>query len=144
MNFATDESLKVVLDTNILISAIAFGGKSEEVLNLVLDEKIIAVSSPVLLAEFQEVYKKKFPLKFADLELTLESIEEIFKIIRPNKSLKIVRDEDDNRVLETAVEGKCDYIITGDRELLQLGTFRNIKILTPDQFLKKTGYKGTL
>lgn len=144
MNFATDESLKVVLDTNILISAIAFGGRSEEVLNLVLDEKIIAVSSPVLLAEFQEVYKKKFPLKSADFELTLESIEEIFKIIRPKKSLKIVRDEDDNRVLEAAVEGECQYIITGDKDLLSLQKFKGIKILTPDKFLKEVEYKDTL
>lgn len=137
MNSVTDENLKVVLDTNILISAIAFGGKPKEVLNLVLDEKIIAATSPILLAEFQEVYNKNFPLKFVDFELTLERIEEIFKMVKPKRSLKIVRDEDDNRVLEAAVEGNCSYIITGDKDLLDLKKFKKIKILTSEQFLLK-------
>lgn len=135
MNSVTDENLKVVLDTNILISAIAFGGKPEGVLNLVLDEKIIAVTSPILLAEFQEVYKKNFPLKFVDFELTLERIEEIFKMVKPKRSLKIVRDEDDNRVLEAAFEGNCDFIITGDKDLLDLKKYKNIKIMKADEFL---------
>ncbi|MBI3103934.1 putative toxin-antitoxin system toxin component, PIN family [Candidatus Daviesbacteria bacterium] len=137
MNSVTDENLKVVLDTNILISAIAFGGKPEEVLNLVLDEKIIAVTSPILLAEFQEVYNKNFPLKFVDFELTLEKIEEIFKIVKPKRSLKIVRDEDDNRVLEAAAEGSCKFIITGDKDLLDLANYQNIKIVTAEQFLSE-------
>ncbi len=138
MNSVTDENLKVVLDTNILISAIAFGGKPEEVLNLVLDEKIIAVTSPILLAEFQEVYNKNFPLKFVDFELTLERIEEIFKMVKPKRSLKIVRDEDDNRVLEAAVEGFCKFIITGDKDLLDLENYQNIKIVTAEQFLSES------
>lgn len=136
MNSVTDENLKLVLDTNILISAIAFGGKPEEVLNLVLDEKVIAVTSPILLAEFQEVYNKNFPLKFVDFELTLEKIEEIFKMVKPKRSLKIVRDEDDNRVLEAAVEGGCDFIITGDKDLLDLGKYKKIKIMKADEFLE--------
>lgn len=136
MNSVTDENLKLVLDTNILISAIAFGGKPEEVLNLVLDEKVIAVTSPILLAEFQEVYKKNFPLKFVDFELTLERIEEIFKMVKPKRSLKIVRDEDDNRVLEAAVEGNCDFIITGDKDLLDLGKYKKINIMKADEFLE--------
>lgn len=136
MNSVTDENLKLVLDTNILISAIAFGGKPEEVLNLVLDEKVIAVTSPILLAEFQEVYNKNFPLKFVDFELTLERIEEIFKMVKPKRSLKIVRDEDDNRVLEAAVEGNCDFIITGDKDLLDLGKYKKINIMKADEFLE--------
>lgn len=136
MNSVTDENLKLVLDTNILISAIAFGGKPKEVLNLVLDEKVIAVTSPILLAEFQEVYNKNFPLKFVDFELTLEKIEEIFKMVKPKRSLKIVRDEDDNRVLEAAVEGGCDFIITGDKDLLDLGKYKKINIMKADEFLE--------
>lgn len=136
MNSDTDESLvKVVLDTNILISAIAFGGKPKEVLDLVLDEKIIALTSAILLAEFKEIYRKKFPMLKEDFELTIENIEEIFETVQPTKTLEILRDEDDNRVLEAAVEGKCQYIITGDKDLLDLKSFQGIKIVTADQFL---------
>ena len=137
MSLDTDESpVKVVLDTNVLISAIAFGGKPKDILDFVLEEKIIAITSPILLAEFKEIYRKKFPLLKEDFELTIENIEEIFGIIQPLKTLDLLRDNDDNRVLEAAVEGKCNYIVTGDKELLNLGNYQGIKIVTPDQFLK--------
>lgn len=138
MSSDTDENpFKVVLDTNVLISAIAFGGKPKEVVDLVLEEKIIALTSPILLAEFKEVYRKKFPLLAEDFELTVKSIEEIFEISQPKKTLDILNDEDDNRVLEAAVEGKCSFIITGDSDLLTLKKFRQIEILKPDDFLKE-------
>ena len=140
MSSDTDKNpVKVVLDTNVLISAIAFGGKPKEVLDLVLEEKIIALTSPILLAEFKEVYRKKFSLLEEDFELTVRSIEEIFEILQPKKTLHILNDEDDNRVLEAAVEGKCSFIVTGDADLLTLGTFRKIIILTPSDFLQKLG-----
>lgn len=136
MSLDMDENLvKVVLDTNILISAIAFGGKPKEVLDLVLEEKITAIISPILLAEFKEIYRKKFPLLKEDFELTIENIEETFETVQPTKTLDILRDNDDNRVLEAAVERKCNYIITGDNELLGLGIYEEIKIVTADQFL---------
>lgn len=63
MSLDTDENrVKVVLDTNILISAIIFGGKPNQVLLLVLKDKIQAITSPILLAELREVLNKKFPL----------------------------------------------------------------------------------
>lgn len=137
MSLDTDESpVKVVLDTNILISAIAFGGKPKNVLDLVLEEKIIAITSPILLAEFKEIYRKKFPLLEEDFELTIKNIEEIFWILQPTKTLDLLRDNDDNRVLEAALEGKCDYIVTGDKDLLELKSYKTIQIVTAEQFLK--------
>ncbi len=126
-----ENPVKVVLDTNVLVSAIAFGGKPKKILNSVLEEKIVASISPILLAEFKEVYTKKFPLLKEDFELTFKSIEEIFEITQPDEILEILKDKDDNRVLEAAIEGNCDYIITGDSELLDLKVYRKIKIVTP-------------
>jgi|SRR3989344_5150464 len=140
MSSDTDESpIKVVLDTNILISAIAFGGKPKDVLDLVLEERIIAITSPILLAEFKEIYRKKFPLLEEDFELTIKNIEEIFGIIQPIKTLDLLRDNDDNRVLEAALEGNCDYIVTGDKDLLELKSYKVIQIVTAEQFLKIMG-----
>lgn len=137
MSSDTDESpVKVVLDTNILISAIAFGGKPKDVLDLVLEERIIAITSPILLAEFKEIYRKKFPLLEEDFELTIKNIEEIFGIIQPTKTLDLLRDNDDNRVLEAALEGNCNYIVTGDKDLLELKSYKAIQVVTAEQFLK--------
>ena len=126
---------KIVLDTNIIISALGFGGKPRQILFLALEEKIQVVTSPILLAELQEVINKKFPLLKNNLSLLLKEIEDIFINIQPQIILEVVRDEDDNRVLEAAIEGKCDYIITGDKDLLDLEVYKNIKILTPKQFI---------
>lgn len=137
MNFATEEKpIRTVIDTNILVSAILFGGKPYEVLRLTLQEKIVCVISSSLIAEVREVFSKKFPLKEEDFQLTLQSIEEIFKIVQPRRTVSASRDEDDNRVLEAAIEGGCGYIVTGDKDLLQLKTYRGVKIVTCEQFLE--------
>lgn len=128
--------MKVVLDTNVLISAFAFGGKPQEIFLLVIEGKLQGVTSRVLLAEFLDVVSKKFPIKKEELSFTEQQIKEKFIFVQPKKALHIVRDEDDNRVIEAAIEGGCDYIITGDKELLELGIFRKIRIITSDQFLK--------
>lgn len=129
--------MKIVLDTNILISAFIFGGKPHQVLSMVLANKIQAFISPVLLAEFFDVVNKKFDLSNEELALTKSQIENKFVIVQPKSEIKILRDEDDNRVLEAALEGECNYIITGDRDLLDLKIYKNIKIVTPDAFLSK-------
>lgn len=129
--------VKVLLDTNILISAIGFGGKPRQVLQLVLEKKIKAVSSSILLAEFHEVVIKKFFKLSPNLVLIEKKLKKIFIIVSPKESIQIVRDIDDNRVLEAAVEGKCQYIITGDADLLDLKIFQSIKIITAEDFLKE-------
>ncbi len=137
MNSGTDESqVRVILDTNILISAIGFGGVPREVFLLTIKEKIKGVISQILLVELIEVINKKFPRLIPDLSDIASSISELFLIVHPKESINIVRDRDDNRVLEAAVEGDCDFIITGDEDLLKLGKYKKIKIVTPAQFLE--------
>lgn len=136
MNSDTDGSqVRVILDTNILISAIGFGGVPREVFLLIVEEKIKGVISQILLVELIEVINKKFPRLIPNLPNIENNINESFLIVHPKKSINIVRDRDDNRVLEAAVEGGCDYIVTGDRDLLELGKYKKIKIVTPTQFL---------
>ena len=131
--------LKTVLDTNIIVSALIYGGKPEQTYNLVLEKQIIAVTSTVLLAELTETLIKKFNFDSIRIEQLERIIKKHFKIVHPEETISIVKDEDDNRVIEAAVEGKCNYIITGDRELLDIGLFNNIKIITADQFLNNEG-----
>ena len=136
MTLDTKKSLvRVVIDTNILISAIGFGGKPRQILTLLLDKKIKVVISPILLAEFREVIHKKFPYLIKELLIIENKFTKIMVHVHPKESLTIVRDIDDNRVLEAAVEGNCHYIITGDKDLLVLKSYQHIKIVTSEQFL---------
>ena len=127
---------KVVLDTNLLISALVFGGKPKQVYNLVLEKQIIGITSPILLAELTEVLTKKFNFELIRIEQLEKIIKKHFKMVNPKQTIKILQDIDDNRVLEAAIEGKCSYIVTGDSDLLTLKTFQKIRILTPNDFLK--------
>src|SRR3989344_1293202 len=115
---------KVVLDTNLLISALVFGGKPQQVYNLVLEKQIIGITSPILLAELTEVLTKKFNFELIRIEQLEKIIKKHFKMVNPKQTIKILQDIDDNRVLEAAIEGKCSYIVTGDSDLLTLKTFQ--------------------
>lgn len=128
--------VKVILDTNVIISALVFGGKPEKVFELVLNKQVKAYVSPILLAELIETLIKKFRFTQEKIQKTERIIKNNFFMIQPYESLNILKDTDDNRILEAAVEGECDYIITGDKELLKLGSFKKIKILTSGQFLR--------
>lgn len=128
---------KVVLDTNILISAIGWKGHSKEILNKCEKEELILITS---LEQFEELSKVLDYPKFNFVEeqknkfknLILE-IAEFYSII--NKINIIKEDPDDNIILETAIIGKADYIITGDSHLLKLKNFRNIKVIKPSEFI---------
>ncbi len=132
-----DENPKlVVLDTNILISAILYGGKPRDILSQVLSKEILAITSPILLAELVDVLAKKFTLAPDDILLIEEEVKNHFILVYPKKSIEVLKkDPPDNRVLEAAVEGHCGWIVTGDKELLNLKSFRSIKIVTASEFI---------
>lgn len=131
-----NEAPRVILDSNVLISAYVFGGKPEVILKKIIQEQIQGVTSPILISEFLEVLRKKFYVISSDILEIENYIEELFEIVYPKITLRVQKDDDDNRVLEAASEGECKYIITGDKELLKLGVYQDIKIVTADQFLK--------
>lgn len=129
------KKVKVVLDTNILISALGFGGKPRKILNLMIDKKLKVVSSRILFAEFEDVVAKKFPQLANELDRIDKLLKKHVKFVKPRVSVHILQDEPDNRVLEAAIEGNCEYIITGDNDLLDLKQFKNIQIVKPEDFL---------
>lgn len=136
MILGTEKKLaRAVIDTNVIISALGFGGKPREILSLALEKKIQAITSPVLLAELQEVVAKKFPELRLEFKI-LKKIRKIFTIVHPKNIINILEDEDDNRVLEAAIEGECQYIVTGDKDLLMLISYQDIQILNPEKFLR--------
>ena len=136
MNTATEgKPQRVLLDTNVVVSALVFGGKPGHILALLLEKKFRAIASPILFAEIEDVINKKFPLSGEDLRLFRKQTQKTFEIVNPKKTISLLKDDADNRVLEAAVEGTCQYIITGDKELLSLGEFKGIKIVRVTEFL---------
>lgn len=127
-----------VVDTNVLVSATLFGGNPEKILDLAEAAKIEILISEEILEEFTEVLQEKFGFSSSMAELAASGIREISTLIIPIQRLSVIKEKEaDNRVLECAVEGKAQYIVTGDTKHLQpLKEYRGIKILPPTQFLK--------
>lgn len=130
------ETPRAVLDTNVLISALLYGGNPEQVFWYALKRELIGVTSPALLAELSGVLaSSKFNVPGSLIALYEQEIRLWFDIVRPQEELRVLADTPDNRVLEAAVAGRCDAIVTGDRELLALKKFHGIEIVTSNAFL---------
>ena len=127
--------VRVLLDTNILISAFQFGGTPFYVFDHVLSKEVAGITSEELLIELLGVFRRKFQLDENDIKLAEKKIRQSFRMVTPKISLNIVRDIADNRVLEAAITGHCDYIVTGDNELLRLKHHEEIHIVTATEFL---------
>ncbi|MBI2356038.1 MAG: putative toxin-antitoxin system toxin component, PIN family [Candidatus Doudnabacteria bacterium] len=129
---------KVVIDTNVLVSAIVYGGNPRKILSQLSAREISAVTSAILLAELTDVLAKKFNFNRDDILLIERQIKRHFILVYPQKTVDVLPDNNpDNRVLEVASEGDCDYIITGDKELLRLKFWNSIEILTASEFYEK-------
>ena len=130
--------VKVVVDTNVLVSATLFGGNPEKILDLAEEGKIEILISEKILEEFTEVLQEKFGFSLSMAELAASGIREISSLITPTQRLTVIKEKEaDNRVLECAVEGKAQYIVSGDTKHLQpLKEYQEIKSLSPAQFLK--------
>jgi len=131
--------VKVVLDTNILISAFVFpGGPPEEVFRAALEGRIELVTSPPLLVEFGRVLSSKFGWEPSIAEEAVAQVARIGAIVRPGDTIaEIADDPDDDRVLEAALAGRAEVIVSGDRHLLRLRTWRGIKIEKAARFLRR-------
>jgi len=125
---------RVVLDTNIYISAL-FGGNPEEVYRGALQGRFQLVTSPTILAELARILREKFSLPEAEITAYIRQIGRHADIVRPQQRLRVLGDDADNRVLECALKGKASAIVSGDRHLLDLREYRGIPILRPVQFL---------
>ncbi len=130
--------MRVVLVTNIYISAVLFGGNCEEILRLATLDSFELLISKDILIELKSVLREKFRWSNKQVTVTVSYIKGIAMFIKPDVSLSVIRnDVSDNRILECAVAGDAQYIVTGDKNhLLPLKKYKNIKIISPAEFLK--------
>lgn len=126
----------VVLDTNVFISAI-MGGR----LGIIIDEwkagkfKLIVTDS--IAREYLEVINRpKFNIPMDEIIAATDYLLQIAEFVTPEEEiLVIVADPTDNKFIEAAVAGRVDYIVSGDGHLLELGSFREIPIITARNFI---------
>lgn len=128
--------MRVVLDTNVLVSAFVFpGGPPEAVYRQVLSGDLAIIVSRPLLAELGRVLVDKFDWDPAYAEEVVAQLVRIGELVEPRETVDDIDDDaDDNRVLEAAAEGDADLIVSGDRHLLALGSWRDIPIVRPAEF----------
>lgn len=135
--------IKVVLDTNILVSAFLFKGVPGEVFDLAADGKIQLIISPAILGELSQVFSRKFKMNQSFVKKQIKTISGTGKIIVPKIKINVLKYDPDNKILEVALAGKADFIITGDKKhLLPLKNFRHISIITPQEFMEVFGSQG--
>jgi len=131
--------IKVVIDTNVIISALNFGGKPDKILQLANEGKFKFFISPFILEEVSSVLIKQFNWSEIKVKSAIEMIKEISTIGQPTKKLSVIKEKDsDNRILECAIAAKAHFLITGDtKHILPLKTINGIIILNPSEFLSK-------
>ena len=134
---------RVVVDTNVWVSGIVFGGKPEQVLRYLLEEEAELIISEELITELRQKMTKKFPDYLTKFDRIEASIREDVMAVSPDKlPTPVSRDPDDDKFIETALTGHADYIISGDKDLLVLGAYQGIKILKPADFLALSTIAG--
>lgn len=130
---------KVVLDTNVLVSALLFRGELSKMLLLWKDGRIVPVFSRETFREFRTVLKyTKFSLTEQEIKVIIE--EEVlpyFEVINTAHKIKnICRDSDDDKFIACAVSASADFIVSGDKDLLDVGKYKSVKIISASEFLK--------
>ncbi len=128
--------IRVVIDTNVLVSSL-WGGKPRRVIDLWDQGDILVVASEQVLNEYLSV--------LARFDLTEEDIDDITilfsnpsktSIVQPKARIHVIKkDPADNKFLECAVEGEADFIVSGDKHLLELARYKSVRLVSPSEFL---------
>lgn len=129
--------VRVVIDTNGLVSALTYDGKPRRLVLKLLERHTVILSSQML-AELADVLTRdRFRIKSSQVDRFLSSLVRTCKIVPDSPTFKVVpEDPDDDVVLNTACTGKADYVVTGDNHLLALNQFKKTRIVTVNQMLE--------
>jgi len=129
--------MKVFLDTNVLVSAMATRGLCADVLRETLTSHQLVVSAP-LFNELRRVLRRKLQIPRELIDDAIEILQQDAHFATPSAVPDVkIRDKDDLRILSSALNGKADLLVTGDKELLNLGRIQDMEIVSPRGFWKK-------
>ena len=130
--------MKVVFDTNIFISALVFpGGQAEKAMLKIIEGKDSLLISRDIINEVLSVLAAKFGGDRESLSRLAVSLSEIGRMTEIKNRITFLSDDPDNRVLECAVSGGADAIITGDKAMLRVGKYGKVKIMSLKEYLSE-------
>ena len=128
--------MRIVIDSNVWISALVFGGKPRHIFERVITEGWTIIVSEEIFTEVRRTLNDKFDDYVDDFAIFQAVLQPYTtKVQLGSVKVSACRDQDDNRVIETALIGNSSHIITGDKDLIVLSKYNNIRILTPTEFL---------
>ena len=134
--------IRAVLDTNTLVSAVinVTSSVASEIYQSCKEKRFLLIISPSILAEVDNVLLRDSVMKShkrstQELQEIIREMIEVSSIVQGRIKIEIVRDPDDDKIISAAIEGKADYIISRDRDLLDLKQYQGIKIITPEEFM---------
>lgn len=133
--------MRIVADTNVLVSAAAFPrGVPARVVLLAGEGHLRLFVSPFILSEMADVLARpKIGFSPEQIQAALDAVKEVATMVQPKVRVDIIaRENSDNRILECALAAEADALVTGNmKDIRPLGKFRNIEILTPREFLDR-------
>ena len=133
---ADNPMIRVVIDTNVIISALYFSrGNPWRIVVLAIEGNIQNITSEFILGEVRHVLEKKFLWQPREIENAISKIETFSEKVSPKKHLTVIPYAPDNRILECALVGEADFIISGDRHLTDLHEYQGLTIVNPATFV---------
>ena len=130
--------MKIVIDTNVGTSGLFFGGRPRELLDMLLQNEFESFVSDKIVAEYQEIFDRmRAKYQVTQGNVTLPNVLSKCTSVEPTREINVCRDPDDNKFIECAVEAKCIYIVSGDKDLLTLEHFEDVEIVTVAEFFEK-------
>ena len=135
----SNETLLGVFDNNVLVSAALLAGIPRKAFDKLLDNGTVSVSVPVLLELAEVLNREKFDKYVTHDERMrfMVSFLKVAEMIEIDETITVCRDPKDDKLLELAVCGNADFLVTGDKDLLVLNPFQGVGIITPREFLDK-------
>lgn len=133
-----DHKLRIVLDTNVIASAIFFGGKPRQLIDLLMEKQFDSFVTSEIVEEYHETIEflcNKYPRKPISVPLT--QIVSACNIIEPKSKIQVCRDPDDDKFIACAKDAKCLYIVSGDKDLLTVKKYDGVEIITVSDFLSR-------
>lgn len=128
--------MKALFDTNVLLAAFLTEGVCAKLLTRARKRQFSLITCPFILHEFKRILAKKFSATKQERETALALIAEAATdIVHPSETPSgACRDSDDDNVLACAAEAEVEYLVSGDKDLLHMKTFKGIRIITPRDF----------
>lgn len=127
--------MKIVVDTNVLISGVFFGGFPRKILNAIVEERLTACATTEIVDEYEEIIQEMIRRKQGRLnQQFLTPLIRVLEIIEPVSNVQICRDPDDDKFLGCAKDAHALYIVSGDKDLLVVKQFEGIQIVTAKEF----------